>query len=69
VKAWRIALFLVATLVLWYLGNFALNVVWLVFDLGPSGLHRGLQLVLLPVVVGVAWLLLARVPGREDGTP
>jgi hypothetical protein len=69
VKAWRIALFLVATLVLWYLGNFTLNIVWLVLDLEPSGLHRGLQLVLLPVVVGVAWLLLARVPGREDGTP
>lgn len=67
----RVVLFLVATLALWYLGNFALRIVWAAFDLAaPSVYTRVLNLVLLPVAAVVAWAILRRVPddGRGDGS-
>ena len=65
-RALRVVLFLVATLALWYLGNFALRIVWAAFDLAaPSVYTRVLNLVLLPVAAVVAWAILRRVP--DDG--
>lgn len=59
-------LFAVATLTLWYLGNFALRIVWAAFELAaPSVYTRTLNLVLLPLAALVAWAILRRVP--EDG--
>ena len=59
----RVVLFLVATLTLWYLGNFALRAVWAAFDLAaPSATTQALNLVLLPVAALVAWAILRRVP-------
>lgn len=59
----RLVLFLVATLALWYLGNFALRAVWAAFDLtAPSATTQVLNLVLLPVAALVAWAILRRVP-------
>lgn len=78
-KAFRVVLFLVATLALWYLGNFALRAVWVVFDLAPATTYtQVLNLVLLPVAAVVAWAILRRVAagegsregdGREAGGP
>lgn len=69
----RVALFLVATLVLWYLGNFSLRIVWAAFDLpAPSVTTRVLNLVLVPVAAVVAWAILRRVaddgPGGAGGS-
>lgn len=59
----RVALFLVATLVLWYLGNFGLRAAWAAFDLAPvSPTARLLNLILLPVSALVAWAILRKVP-------
>jgi hypothetical protein len=67
VKAKRVALLVVATLVLWYLGNFALRIVWAAFDLpAPSVTTRVLNLALVPVAAVVAWAILRRV--ADDGT-
>lgn len=66
----RVVLFLVAVLTLWYLGNFALRIVWAAFDLAaPSVAARVLNLVLVPVAALVAWAILRRVPddGRGGG--
>lgn len=72
----RVALFLVATLVLWYLGNFALRAAWAAFDLpAVSPLARVLNLALLPVSALVAWAILRKVPdemprgGRRSAAP
>jgi hypothetical protein len=68
VKGLRIVLFLVATLALWYLGNFALRATWVAFDLGPSpALVRALNLALLPLSAVATWLLLRRVPEGAGG--
>jgi hypothetical protein len=67
-KALRVVLFVVATLTLWYLGNFALRAVWAAFDLAaPSAYTRILNLVLLPVAAVVAWAVLRRVPDGASG--
>lgn len=65
-RAFRAVLFLVATLALWYLGNFALRAVWVVFDLAPATTYtRVINLVLLPVAAVVAWAILRRVAAGE----
>ena len=65
-KVFRVVLFLVATLTLWYLGNFALRAVWAAFDLmAPSAYTRTLNLVLLPLAALVAWAILRRVAREE----
>lgn len=69
----RVALFVVATLALWYLGNFALRIVWAAFDLpAPSVYTQVLNLVLVPVAAVVAWAILRRVaddgPGDAGGS-
>ncbi|HEX6201824.1 MAG TPA: hypothetical protein VF100_02400 [Thermoanaerobaculia bacterium] len=62
----RVALFVVATLALWYLGNFALRIVWAAFDLpAPSVTTQVLNLALVPVAAVVAWAILRRV--TDDG--
>jgi hypothetical protein len=67
VKPRRVVLFLVATLTLWYLGNFALRAVWAAFDLAaPSPTTRTLNLVLLPLAALVAWAILRRVPDGPE---
>lgn len=71
-KAFRVVLFLVATLALWYLGNFALRAVWVVLDLAPATAYtQAINLVLLPVAAVAAWAILRRVPegGREAEEP
>lgn len=65
-RAFRVVLFLVATLALWYLGNFALRAVWVVFDLAPATTYtQVINLVLLPVAAVVAWAILRRVGDAE----
>jgi hypothetical protein len=68
VTAKRVVLFVVATLALWYLGNFALRIVWAAFDLpAPSVTTRVLNLVLVPVAAVVAWAILRRVANDGAG--
>lgn len=65
-KAFRAILFLVATVALWYLGNFALRAVWVAFDLAPATTYtQVINLVLLPVAAVVAWAILRRVGDAE----
>lgn len=73
-KAFRVILFLVATLALWYLGNFALRAVWVVFDLATSTVTtQVLNVTLLVVAAVAAWAILRRVPegggARQSGKP
>jgi hypothetical protein len=61
----------VAALVLWYLGHFALNALWLATatDLA-AGWERAIDLALLPLAALVAWAVLRRLqpgPAPRDG--
>ncbi len=61
----RIAIFVVATLVLWYAGNWVLRIAWEIFDLpATTAYDRTLNLLLLPLAAVVAWAILRRVPDR-----
>lgn len=73
-RPFRVALFLVATLALWSLGNFALRSLWVIAGLATSTVTtRVLNVVLLLVAAAVAWLILRRVPEgdgpRRPGDP
>jgi hypothetical protein len=68
VKPFRVVLFLVATLAIWTLGNFALRSVWVVAGLATSTVTtQVLNVVLLIIAAAVAWLILGRVP-EGDGS-
>jgi hypothetical protein len=68
VKAFRVVLFLAATLAIWTLGNFALRAVWVVAGLATSTVTtQVLNVVLLVIAAAVAWLILQRVP-EGDGS-
>ena len=57
----------VGTLVLWYLGHFALNALWLATGAElPAGWTRAADLALVPLAALVTWLVLGRlVPARR----
>ena len=64
--SWRRAAFLVAgTLVLWYLGHFALRAAWTLGVFGDRMDSRWLDLALLPVAAAAAWLVARRLDWRE----
>jgi hypothetical protein len=63
VKPFRVVLFLVATLAIWTLGNFALRSVWVIAGLATSTVTtQVLNVVMLAIAAAVAWLILERVP-------
>ena len=64
---WRRAAFLVAgTLVLWYLGHFALRAAWTLGAFrGMTADSRWLDLALLPAAAAAAWLVARRLDWRE----
>lgn len=57
----RIAFLLIGTLLLWYLGHFALNAALLAFAPHlPAHYSRILDLVLIPLSAAVTWVVLLR---------
>lgn len=69
-KPFRIVLFLVATLAIWTLGNFALRAVWVIAGLATSTTTtQVLNVVMLVIAAAVAWLILKRVPGGDGSRP
>jgi len=65
----RRAAFLVAgTLVLWYLGHFALRAAWTLGAFGGmTADSRWLDLALLPAAAAAAWLVARRLDRRRGG--
>lgn len=67
-KPFRVVLFLVATLAIWTLGNFALRAVWVIAGLATSTVTtQVLNVVMLAIAAAVAWLILKRV-AEGDGS-
>lgn len=64
----RLLLFAAATLVLWYLGHYALHALWLATGSElAAGRTRAVDLALVPAAAVAAWLVLRRLapaPGR-----
>lgn len=66
----RLAFVVVGTLVLWYLGHFALRAAWTLgaFE-GAAVDSRWLDLALLPAAAALAWLVARRLDRRRTGDP